>query len=724
LTEIDESATESSRSQLGPEPQPPDGERKPPLPRFNLVGWLRDRYLSVDPRWLGLFRVCYGLILISELVNRWLVARLFYSNDGLLPNHFSMFRPMGDDLFSLYHVASSVNEVHVAFALTLLVFVLFTLGYKTRLFHLLSLICITSLHSRNLFNENGGSVVVNILGLWTLFLPLGSRFSVDAVLASLRTRSERSSAELNDRSSPEPTVTPFVSVVVLALILQWSVIYFFNAVHKTGAGWRDGLAIHLFLWQDRIVTWVGVWAREHVPFAATKLMTQSTLWVEGALAGILLIPFWQRYTRRIALLLAIGLHGGIALLSRLGPFSYVMTAFFLLLFGESEFRWLARWFGRPGRKKTIVFDADCGICLWCSRLCKRLDPFACLTFVGNNEREKLPESLDAAALERTIVVIDARGRVFQEERALFEIARALPLGVLVGWWLVVPPFAQLARLLYRKVSANRLRISTLFGLGACGLPPEPSARDAERVARTSMPVPLGSLREETRGALVVAREASVALLMVVLGTQVATDNPFITRHARATRPAWMAKIVNYGRLLEGWGMFAPEPPFDDGVLVVDGRTKDGRKLDPFTGKEPEFDPFTKTGWGHDQLWCDYSNHIRWPHNQQRRQFLREYLQQQHVYSGRPQDQLVAFDVWWIQDKSPLPGQTKGEVLPPERLVSHGYVKDSGAQRWQPKGKSAPRRTPPSRPPTSARPEAKLPVPALSGEPSMLLENKP
>jgi len=200
LTEIDESATEPSHSQLGPEPQPPDGERKPPLPRFNLVAWLRDRYLSVDPRWLGLFRVCYGLILISELVNRWFVARLFYSNDGLLPNHFSLFRPMGDDLFSLYHVASSVNEVHVAFALTLLVFVLFTVGYKTRLFHVLSLICITSLHSRNLFNENGGSVVVNILGLWTLFLPLGSRFSVDAVLASLKTRSERSSAELNDRS--------------------------------------------------------------------------------------------------------------------------------------------------------------------------------------------------------------------------------------------------------------------------------------------------------------------------------------------------------------------------------------------------------------------------------------------------------------------------------------------------------------------------------------------
>jgi hypothetical protein len=271
------------------------------------------------------------------------------------------------------------------------------------------------------------------------------------------------------------------------------------------------------------------------------------------------------------------------------------------------------------------------------------------------------------------------------------------------------------------VSQNRLRISTLFGLGACGLPPDASAREAERIAGGGTPVPTGSYRDEFGGAVAVAREATVALLIVVLGTQVATDNPFITRHVRATRPAWMAKIVNYGRLLEGWGMFAPEPPFDDGVLVVDGRTKDGRKFDPFTGKEPDFDPFTRTGWDHDQIWCDYSNHIRWPHNQARRQFLREYLQNQHVYSGRPQDQLVAFDVWWIQDKSPLPGQLKGKALAPERLVSHGYVKDSGAVPWQPKGKSTPRRTPPPRPVQSARPEARLPAPASSGAPSVLME---
>jgi hypothetical protein len=143
----------------------------------------------------------------------------------------------------------------------------------------------------------------------------------------------------------------------------------------------------------------------------------------------------------------------------------------------------------------------------------------------------------------------------------------------------------------------------------------------------------------------------------------------------------MGQVIGYTRMLEGRGMFAPEPPYDDGRLVVDGRTKDGRLLDPFTGEKPELDPASPRGWGHDQLWCDYMNHIRWPHNQARRQFLKQYLLKQHAYSGRPQDELVAFDVWWIQDKSPKPGQTRGKTLAPERLLSHGHVKDSLAKPW-------------------------------------------
>jgi len=638
-----------------------------------LIAFFNERYRSLDPRWLGLFRICFGCLLISELMYRWSYARLMFSNDGVLPNHFSLFAPMGQDLFSLYHVFSTVQEVHVAFALTLVVFVCFTVGYHTRLFHILSAILITSLHSRNLFTENGGSVVTHSLAIWTVFLPLGRCFSIDALRHSLGAEQEHSPAELNQRAPWRSE--PFVSTVVLGLLLQWSVIYFFNCVHKTGVGWRNHSAIYYFLYQDRIVTSFGVWVRQHVPYGVFAMLTRMTLLVEATLSFILLVPFAQKWLRRIAFLLAVGLHGNIALLSRLGPFSYVMVLFFLMLFGQEELDWLGRWFGRPARAVSVIFDADCGICLWTCRLLKRLDPWQRLTFIGNNETSRLPAGLDPKLCETSVVVVDGAGAVFLEERAVRRAVRALPLGIVVVAWLYVPGLSLVGRAAYRWVAARRMAISELFGLGACGVP---------QVATAAPPKAspwLGRVGDDLRGFGVMTRETLVLMLMVVLSTEVIKSNPFVSRHLQLKRPEWMTEVIGYTRMLEGWGMFAPEPPYDDGRLVVDGRTIDGRKLDPFTGESPEFDPESPRGWGHDQLWCDYSNHIRWPHNQGRRQFLRNYLVNQHLYSHRERDQLTSFDVWWIQDKSPRPGQRHGEVLPPEKLVSYGFVKDSGAKPW-------------------------------------------
>ena len=62
----------------------------------------------------------------------------------------------------------------------------------------------------------------------------------------------------------------------------------------------------------------------------------------------------------------------------------------------------------------------------------------------------------------------------------------------------------------------------------------------------------------------------------------------------------------------------------------------------------------------------------------RRQFLREYLLHQHELGGRPENRLVSFDVWWIGDRSPAPGEKQGEPLAPEKLLSYGHVADSGA----------------------------------------------
>lgn len=659
-----------------------------PVGLGRIGAFFRERYLSVDPRWLGVFRVLLAGLLSADLLRRWAVARMFYTNDGILPNHFSLFRPMGPDVFSIYHAFSTLGEVDVAFALTLCVYLALGVGYRTKLFQILAALCVTSLDTRNLFVENGGTTVINLICIWTMFLPLGQRFSVDALRRSLRARREHSSADLNDLADPSRYTAPCASLVVLALILQWSVIYFFNFIHKTGHGWTNGTAIWWFWQQNRIVTWAGIWARTHVPISVIHVMTRGVLATECTLGLILLVPFAQVWTRRVAFLLALMLHGGIALTARLGTFSYVMTIFFVMLLSERDWQLVTRWFGRAARARTVVYDVDCGICLAVCRVLKRLDVFACLTFAGNDERDRIPASVSDEVLESSVVALAPDGRFFIEERAVYEIVKALPFGILLAFWLRVPGLNLIGRALYRVVARNRRRISAWFGLGACGVPAEPAQAGAGTLSDVTASVNASSkavdfahehtLRSTLTGSRCFFREATVMLLMVVIGTEVARDNAFFRYRLRVHQPDWMADVINYARLFQGWSMFAPEPPYTDGHLVVDGRTVDGRKLDPLTGKPPHFDPYAPHGWGLSQLYCDYENHIRFSGNAPMRQFLRTYLLHLYRYEGRPQDRLVAFNVWWAQNRSPRPGHQHPIPLPPELLLSYGRVEDSGA----------------------------------------------
>jgi predicted DCC family thiol-disulfide oxidoreductase YuxK len=652
-----------------------------PIGRLQVaIAWFEERYCRADLRWLGAFRIVFGLLLTADLIRRWAVATDFYTNDGILPNHFSLFRPLGRDVFSIYHAFSTLPEVSVAFALTLVVFLAFTVGYRTRLFHLLSLLCITSLNARNLLVENGGTVVMNLLCFWTAFLPLGRRLSVDALLLSLRSERERDTRDLNQRIAQDDSAHRYHSLAVLSLMLQWSAIYFFNVVHKSGRGWHDGSAIHWFLYQDRIVTWFGIFAREHAPYWLLQGFTYATLVVEGTLAVILLMPFRQVGMRRMALLLAIGLHGGIAATSRLGPFSYAMTVFFIWRLSPEDWTWLAQRFVARRPTLRVIYDADCGVCFQICRILKRLDLARRLEFVGNDERATIPSELDDALLDQTVAVIDERGRQHIRVRAVSAILSALPLyGLGSGIVLRVPGVAQLARLGYDLFARHRHEISAYLGLGACGVGPEPAAEPEPLVPEADRD---GVWSGVTRSLRVASREALVVLALVMSANQVLLDNEWARRHLpHVQQPEPMRIVVDRLRLYQGWRMFAPEPPYEDGRMIVDGRTQDGRRVDPFTGVEPDFDPETTVGWGHSQLWCDYHLKMYFARYAANRQHLTEYLQNWHLRTGRPQDRLVAFDVWWVSDKSPGPGEAHGRPQKPVLLTSFGKVSDSGAIPW-------------------------------------------
>jgi len=90
-----------------------------------------------------------------------------------------------------------------------------------------------SMQYREAFLENGGDIALKVLCAWTLFLPMGARFSVDSIRVSLASRRERTAAELNDRAGlPPPKPRRVASLAYFAILLQLATIYYFNAVNK------------------------------------------------------------------------------------------------------------------------------------------------------------------------------------------------------------------------------------------------------------------------------------------------------------------------------------------------------------------------------------------------------------------------------------------------------------------------------------------------------------
>ena len=307
-------------------------------------------YLSADLRSLAAGRIAMALVLLFDLVNRWVQIGTWYTNDGLIPNHTLLWRPSFEKVFSFFYMASYTHEAVAGFVICAIAYTTLLVGFRTKLAQVASLICVLSLHGRLLLFDNGGDVVLGLLCIWTTFLPTARFWSVDAVLA-------RRGAPVTPEAAPasKPPVTGvgdrrFVSLGVLALTFQLAFIYLFNAVHKGGATWRDGTAVNYVLHLDRLVTWFGVWLRYRMTPGLSHALTWSSLAIEWSLPPLLLSPFLVRHCRRLAIVLIVMLHSGFGVCLNLGNFVPAMIAYTPNFIPGEDWDALGRWWARSPRR--------------------------------------------------------------------------------------------------------------------------------------------------------------------------------------------------------------------------------------------------------------------------------------------------------------------------------------------------------------------------------------
>jgi predicted DCC family thiol-disulfide oxidoreductase YuxK len=621
---------------------------------------LRETFLELDPRSVGLFRLVLGCVLLGDLVRRATDIDTWYTNVGLVPNHTMLWAPLEKWQFSLFFQASSGLEARVGFLLCGLSYLLFLLGWRTGLAKLLTLVALVSLHTRTMFAEDGGDIVLRLVTVWAMFLPLGRRFSVDAVLASLARKPEKKPEHLAARDPRDEF--PVVSLGVLAILLQLAVIYYFNAIHKTGQTWWQGTVVHYVLHQERMVQWLGVHLREHLPLWLGKVMTWVPLALEWSAPLLILSPWGRPWTRRAALILLPPMHVAFAILLSLGWFTPNMLAFFPLLLARRDWDAIFRWLRRRRRAIEVYYDVDCGVCFAVARVIARLDVLDRITLLPNDG--ELPPGISRDLVERTIVVLEREsGRTTTRHYAMADILRALPLGSLPAALMVAPGLSALAGRFYDWFAKHRARISTFLGLPACGVPWATPPVEAP----VNRPVVEWGSRTWAR-----VREAACALLVVMLITQVCKENRAVPKFLRVPQPEVFHAVLSYLRLFEGWNMFAPDAPFDDGYVVVDAVTSDGRHVDPLNlvASRHHLLPVERLPGplGMSQMWDNYVSRIERAGSYHRA--LHEWLMRHHERTGNPADKIVSFQAFYVEHIAPKPGAREPTDFKKRRFLAH------------------------------------------------------
>ncbi len=733
--------------QLAAEEQSPvDGSAEPEVtvaPKW----WedFREFYLTFDRRTLGLTRILLGFFLIFDLLRRTTDWWKMYSNEGVLPTHFNLFRPQSGG-WSIFNAFATRPELWVLWAAGLAIYGCLFVGYKTKAMQILAALYVASMNGRVLLIENGGYVVHNLLLLWLAFLPLGDRFSVDALLESMRRQRERGAVDLNDRSSATAPwrMAPHVTIVGFILTVQLAAIYVFNVIHKTGPAWHDGTAVHYVLYVDRMANPLIANIRTRLPIFVLLFFTKCTMGLEAGLPLALLSPLARVWAKRFALVFINLLHLGFATTFVLGPFAWALCLFSTVLIGTEDWNLAERTMRRVHRARVVRYDPRAAAAFaWC-RWLRRFDKFELLTFEADEH---------ANGLEVTM----RNGTKKAGTAAMFQILAALPAGPLFAWLApVVLVKLRILKLLFRyetrtpeegrplvgyqpeprddagvsKVDAyfagewlrnyNRERFLgrlRMWGLGAAflvlglflfvyGAPMLGrfkintttivfggehgtwtrekltiwvggvlTALGAYNLAKPfvvmNLTTPSTPLRKWLRVQFTFGEVFAVIMFCGAINQ--ALVELWVARPLSAPQPAEMRTLSHKLRYLQGWFMFSPNPVMDDGTIVSDCVTVDGRRIDPFSTDTfrlpaptpPNMDLLNAKSFSYNQIWSDYYNRMHLPQNSSFRQPMKDYMFRLAERTGNPNDVCVKGAVYWVHDMNPRWRQRK----------SFGYNRD-------------------------------------------------
>jgi hypothetical protein len=320
--------------------------------------------IALDLRSLALLRIALGLVLLLSLVERAQDVAAHYTDDGLLSREErKTLEPLEEFTAPQWQASLFMLNGEAWFQYALLgaaagLAVLLVAGWRTPWVLFGSWVLLVGVQARNPLLLQGGDDVLRVLVFWSLFVPLGAKWSLDA----LRTSKSQRTPTKTWAWHPSPSVA---TLGTAALIVQLACIYFFTGLlKKHPIWWSEWSAVYYTLSIDHFATPFGRWLLNFPTLLQAFTLGALVLEIAGP---VLLFCPWKNDWLRLAVAGGfIAFHLGLALTMELGYFPYICIAYWLVLLPPRfwEFlalcgqRWMASRLEKPARETAADSPKD------------------------------------------------------------------------------------------------------------------------------------------------------------------------------------------------------------------------------------------------------------------------------------------------------------------------------------------------------------------------------
>ena len=321
-----------------------------------------DAIFGFDLRALALFRIAIAAVLLYDLADRSQALAAHYTDWGVLPADALAGQSRMLRASIHYYLSGSLAGESALFAVHALAALALLLGWRTKAANVVCWYLLASLHVRNPgVSGLGGDGFLRLMLFWSLFLPLGARWSLD-----------------RRRAGGEAPPVRICSVATAALMLQICLMYVATGYLKNGPMWWDGSAVFYALHLDQFeMPWTR-WMREQT--ALLPLLTYGTKWFELLGPLLLFVPVYVPVVRMAAIAAFVGFHVSLAAFLHISPFPIMCIAAWMVFVPTEAWEALARWRGAraPERRESPRLSSP----RWVQALCGVLIAYAALIVAG------------------------------------------------------------------------------------------------------------------------------------------------------------------------------------------------------------------------------------------------------------------------------------------------------------------------------------------------------